>query len=229
MDDQHQTGFLEKDLVSESAVYDDEDDVEGLHFTEDAPDTAGTRQWKRFASPRIHIRNLSQSSPRLRHAFPPSTPETFGRSPTLPLYVLERGSFISTPPRTRSHKRVLARTQSFRAATSSILAQLRLSPLWNSQFAWLILYFTFNLLLTLSNKSVLMTFPFPYTLTALHALFSTLGGSWLRWRGVYASKRLSRRKELILSGFSVLYAINIAVSNLSLTLVTVPVSIIRTL
>ena len=75
-----------------------------------------------------------------------------------------------------------------------------------------------------SNKTVLTGFPFPYTLTAVHALFSTLGGTWLRWRGAYTSKHLGGRHELVLAGFSFLYAINIAVSNVSLNLVTVPVS-----
>ncbi|KAL0946082.1 hypothetical protein HGRIS_012352 [Hohenbuehelia grisea] len=39
----------------------------------------------------------------------------------------------------------------------------------------LLLYFSLNLLLTLYNKIVLVRFPFPYTLTALHALAGTLG------------------------------------------------------
>ncbi len=95
----------------------------------------------------------------------------------------------------------------------------------DSQFTWLALYFCLNLLLTLYNKSVLTSFPFPYTLTALHALCSALGGMTLRWRRVYIPKSLSHRHELVLAMFSTLYAVNIAVSNASLHLVTVPVSI----
>ncbi|KAJ8521486.1 hypothetical protein ONZ45_g1807 [Pleurotus djamor] len=43
----------------------------------------------------------------------------------------------------------------------------------------LCLYFTLNLLLTLYNKLVLVRFPFPYTLTALHALSGTCGAHLL--------------------------------------------------
>jgi hypothetical protein len=94
---------------------------------------------------------------------------------------------------------------------------------WN-HFTWLVLYFMFNLILTLSNKSVLTGFPFPYTLTALHALCSTIGGLALRWRGFYVTQRLSIRQEIALAAFSFVYGLNVAVSNVSLNLVTVPVS-----
>ncbi|KAG9226731.1 hypothetical protein CCMSSC00406_0008431 [Pleurotus cornucopiae] len=40
-------------------------------------------------------------------------------------------------------------------------------------------YFSLNLLLTLYNKIVLVRFPFPYTLTAFHALAGTLGANLL--------------------------------------------------
>jgi hypothetical protein len=41
--------------------------------------------------------------------------------------------------------------------------------------------------------------------------------------------RLTQRENLILAAFSVLYTINIAVSNISLQLVTVPVSQLPTM
>ncbi|TCD69936.1 UAA transporter [Steccherinum ochraceum] len=94
--------------------------------------------------------------------------------------------------------------------------------LWSSQWLWLLLYFSFNLLLTLSNKSVLTTFPFPYTLTGLHTLCSTIGCCILQIRGVYTPKPLTSRNKLVLAAFSILYAINITISNVSLQLVTVP-------
>lgn len=53
--------------------------------------------------------------------------------------------------------------------------------------AWLTLYFVFNLGLTLYNKSVLVRFPFPYTLTALHAFCGTVGTCWLWWTGYFVS------------------------------------------
>ncbi|KAJ3473582.1 hypothetical protein NLI96_g12929 [Meripilus lineatus] len=93
---------------------------------------------------------------------------------------------------------------------------------YGSQSFWLFLYFSFNLLLTLSNKSVMTTFPFPYSLTAIHALCSSFGGYILRRRGLYNPRRLNIRDELVLAAFSVLYSVNVAVSNVSLHLVTVP-------
>lgn len=87
---------------------------------------------------------------------------------------------------------------------------------------WLILYFCFNLGLTLYNKGVLIHFPFPYTLTALHALCGTIGGLVLLKNGAFVPAKLTDADNLALVAFSVLYTINIAVSNISLHLVTVP-------
>lgn len=94
----------------------------------------------------------------------------------------------------------------------------------NTQEFWLALYFFFNLSLTLYNKLVLVHFPYPYTVTALHALCGTVGGWSLLAQGFFVQKRLSMSDGTALVMFSVLYAMNIAVSNLSLNLVTVPVS-----
>ncbi|KAG1737466.1 TPT-domain-containing protein [Suillus paluster] len=87
---------------------------------------------------------------------------------------------------------------------------------------WLILYFCFNLGLTLYNKGVLIHFPFPYTLTALHAFCGTVGGLTLLKNGTFIPAKLSDTDNLALVAFSVLYTINIAVSNISLHMVTVP-------
>ncbi|KAJ6590979.1 triose-phosphate transporter family-domain-containing protein [Mycena vulgaris] len=87
---------------------------------------------------------------------------------------------------------------------------------------WLAMYFCFNLGLTLYNKGVLLRFPFPYTLSALHALFGTIGGTLLGKRGYFVPPRLNLRETAVLLAFSVLYAVNIVVSNVSLQLVTVP-------
>ena len=116
----------------------------------------------------------------------------------------------------------------------------------DSPTLWLALYFVLNLWLTLYNKSVLIQFPFPYTLTALHALCGTIGASiLLRLQGPdlsgYTSMDgttqkpswsffhkitpdLSLGESIVLLFFSMLYTINIVVSNASLRLVTVPVS-----
>jgi hypothetical protein len=95
-----------------------------------------------------------------------------------------------------------------------------------SQYFWLSLYFIFNLGLTLLNKFVLVQFPFPYTVTAVHALGGTVGCWPLRRRGIYSKKKLDQGESLIILGFSLVYAVNIAVSNASLQLVTVPASIL---
>ena len=95
---------------------------------------------------------------------------------------------------------------------------------FQSQPFWLVLYFAFNLGLTLYNKAVLIHFPYAYALTALHALCGSIGGFTLLRLGVYVPAKLTDGDNLALLAFSFLYTINIAVSNLSLELVTIPVS-----
>lgn len=97
------------------------------------------------------------------------------------------------------------------------------TPPWTDSTAyWLSLYFAFNLGLTLFNKIVLVNFPFPYTLTGLHALSGCLGCYVALERGAFTPARLTSKENMVMTAFSVLYTINIAVSNLSLQLVTVP-------
>jgi hypothetical protein len=84
-------------------------------------------------------------------------------------------------------------------------------------------YFAFNLGLTIFNKRVLLAFPFPWSLTAIHALAGTIGSQLAHANGLFSAARLSRNHSFILVAFSILYTVNIAVSNLSLHLVTVPV------
>ncbi|KAL0241858.1 hypothetical protein I308_106030 [Cryptococcus tetragattii IND107] len=95
-------------------------------------------------------------------------------------------------------------------------------PFTESTAYWLCLYFFFNLGLTLFNKFVLVSFPFPYTLTGLHALSGCAGCYIALERGAFTPARLTQKENIILAAFSVLYTINIAVSNISLQLVTVP-------
>ena len=117
----------------------------------------------------------------------------------------------------------------------------------DSAALWLGVYFMLNLTLTLYNKSVLIHFPFPYTLTALHAFCGTIGTTvllhWNRLSQLGAllpvlrkggrpltspaistlPAPLNRREKCVLFLFSILYTVNIVVSNASLKLVTVPV------
>ncbi|KAK0498766.1 TPT-domain-containing protein [Armillaria luteobubalina] len=92
----------------------------------------------------------------------------------------------------------------------------------STQAFWLALYFCFNLSLTLYNKGVLLRFPYPYTLTAIHALFGTFGGSLLLHNGSFLPAKLDLQETIVIVAFSVLYSVNIVVSNLSLQLVTIP-------
>ncbi|KAJ2915736.1 hypothetical protein MD484_g4696, partial [Candolleomyces efflorescens] len=85
---------------------------------------------------------------------------------------------------------------------------------------WLLLYFALNLALTLYNKLVLIHFPFPYTLTALHALCGSAGTFFLLSRRQVPS--VQGKEAAVVAAFSVLYTVNIVVSNASLKLVTVP-------
>lgn len=218
MEDLHQHDelhehFLAARMMPDAPVLvgDDRRDV----YLAKGPQNDEIRHWPNHTYQKYSLQNDLPSSPRLRHAFPLDRPMSL----TLPLY----SPGHSPSPSPKPHKHFFVGRNTFMPSIMSKLVHRYPSLSRHSQLAWLLLYFFFNLLLTLSNKSVLIGFPFPYTLTALHALFSTIGGMWLRWLGLYTHKRLSRRHELILSGFSVLYAVNIAVSNLSLNLVTVPV------
>jgi len=92
------------------------------------------------------------------------------------------------------------------------------------QAFWLFLYFVLNLVLTLYNKVLLVTYPYPYTLTAIHALFGLAGSTFLRLRKVYEPRSLCGSDHVVIVAFSILYSVNIAISNASLGLVTVPVS-----
>ncbi|WWC66108.1 uncharacterized protein I206_100008 [Kwoniella pini CBS 10737] len=95
-------------------------------------------------------------------------------------------------------------------------------PFTDSVGFWLGLYFCFNLGLTLFNKFVLVSFPFPYTLTGLHALSGCAGTYIALEQGAFTPARLTQKENVVLAAFSVLYTINIAVSNISLQLVSIP-------
>ncbi|OSD00468.1 TPT-domain-containing protein [Trametes coccinea BRFM310] len=128
-------------------------------------------------------------------------------SPSLP---------VVSPDAPAATKTLIARKTAERRRRRSMHVEKR------SEAFWLALYFAFNLGLTLYNKGVLVRFPYPYTLTAVHALCGTLGGYALRSKGMYQPARLDVRSYAVLAAFSVLYSVNIAISNLSLQLVTIP-------
>ncbi|KAL7796882.1 triose-phosphate transporter family domain-containing protein [Trichoderma ceciliae] len=90
------------------------------------------------------------------------------------------------------------------------------------KFTWLGTYFFFSLILTLYNKLVLGVFHFPWLLTFLHTSFASLGTYAMLNMGYFKLSRLGRRENLALVAFSALFTANIAVSNLSLAMVSVP-------
>ncbi|KAI7908091.1 triose-phosphate transporter family-domain-containing protein [Cokeromyces recurvatus] len=95
---------------------------------------------------------------------------------------------------------------------------------FDTPMIWLVLYFFFNLSLTLYNKIILALydFPFPWTLTAIHTLCGAIG-SYAFWKAdLFTPALLGERENIVMLAFSVLYTINIAISNVSLNLVTVP-------
>lgn len=131
---------------------------------------------------------------------------------------------ISLPEELPSHTRtVVSDSGLIREKDPGVITTTSSRPFFDSQPFWLALYFCFNLGLTLYNKGVLIHFPFAYTLTAIHALFGTVGGVLFLKAGMYTPKRLSHSDTMALAAFSVLYTVNIAVSNLSLEMVTIPV------
>lgn len=161
----------------------------------------------------------SITSPRQRFGF---TRGTFSISEIVQSYPISEIVHISPPLPVTSPQTSKLGKRIIRSKSPSFLNMGFISP----QTYWITLYFAFNLVLTLYNKGVLMHFPFPYSLTALHALFGSVGGFLLMHYGTYIPAQLSFHDHVSLALFSVLYAVNIAVSNVSLHLVTVPVSIL---
>jgi hypothetical protein len=100
------------------------------------------------------------------------------------------------------------------------------SPMKEAESAsmWLGAYFVLNLILTIYNKAVMqfLHFRYPWSLTAIHTLASTAGCLGLAWMGVFTPASLGLRENLVMIAFSTLYTVNIAISNVSLNLVTVP-------
>ncbi|KXL44493.1 hypothetical protein M433DRAFT_68251 [Acidomyces richmondensis BFW] len=86
----------------------------------------------------------------------------------------------------------------------------------------LALYFVFNLGLTLSNKGVMQRANFPWLLTVMHTTATSIGCFAMAATGRLKLSRLDLKEHLTLVAFSLLFTLNIAVSNVSLALVSVP-------
>lgn len=92
----------------------------------------------------------------------------------------------------------------------------------STKYLYLALYFGLNLTLTLYNKAVLGKFAFPWLLTTLHTTSASLGCYILLLRGHFKMSKLTTRENLVLISFSFLFTVNIAISNVSLAMVSVP-------
>ncbi|KAL1689878.1 triose-phosphate transporter family-domain-containing protein [Schizophyllum commune] len=150
--------------------------------------------------------------------FSPASPAGHGRSPSC---TARLPSWSSSTPRRSLPSRTAPKPRSHTLLSHTPVSSPRS---WkNSQSLWLSLYFTANLALTLYNKSVLINFPYPYALTAVHCLSGTIGTMVCAWLKVFKPPRLTRDEKVVIVMFSFLYSINIVVSNLSLGLVSIPV------
>jgi hypothetical protein len=92
----------------------------------------------------------------------------------------------------------------------------------NHKLIFLGLYFILNLGLTLSNKAVMQTAKFPWLLTVMHSSATSIGCCALAATGHLRLSKLDIKEHVILVAFSCLFTLNIAVSNVSLALVSVP-------
>ncbi|KAJ1504049.1 UAA transporter, partial [Coelomomyces lativittatus] len=99
-----------------------------------------------------------------------------------------------------------------------------ISSLLDHRYVWLFLYFLCNLVLTLHNKFLMSLYHFslPYSLTGIHALFAFLGCGVCHWCQLFPVTRFSYHEYKWIGAFSILYTLNIALSNASLHLVSVP-------
>lgn len=91
-----------------------------------------------------------------------------------------------------------------------------------AKLLFLAAYFFLNLFLTLSNKSVLGTARFPWLLTAVHCSATSIGCFAMLGMGALTLTPLGLRENLTLFAFSFLFTVNIAISNVSLAMVSVP-------
>ncbi|KAK3393969.1 TPT-domain-containing protein [Podospora didyma] len=91
-----------------------------------------------------------------------------------------------------------------------------------TKLSYLAVYFMCNISLTIYNKMILGKFGYPWMLTALHAGSASIGCYILLMRGHFTLTKLSVQQSSVLMLFSVLFTINIATSNVSLHMVSIP-------
>ncbi|TKA66939.1 hypothetical protein B0A55_10723 [Friedmanniomyces simplex] len=92
----------------------------------------------------------------------------------------------------------------------------------SKKLVFLASYFFLNLSLTVSNKAILGKAHFPWLLTTLHASVTSIGCFGMMGSGYLKVKRLNAREGAVLTAFSFLFTLNIAISNVSLDAVSLP-------
>ncbi|MCJ1402623.1 UAA transporter [Xylographa trunciseda] len=163
--------------------------------------------------------------PQLAHTFAPElncspTTTPFQTRSASPVYDLPgHHSRFEAEAAIHSMKSIVQSRLSEKVDVSTVDGSATVSNSTKSQA--LALYFIFNLGLTLFNKAAMNKFPYPYLMTAYHGFASFVGTSILKSRGVFTVSQVGGSRVL-LYGFSFLYTINIAISNASLAMVTVP-------
>lgn len=92
----------------------------------------------------------------------------------------------------------------------------------SKKLTYLALYFLLNLSVTLSNKALLRIASYPWLLTFSHTFATSIGCTILLATGQMRLSKLTMRDNFVLIAFSALFTVNIAISNVSLALVSVP-------
>lgn len=99
---------------------------------------------------------------------------------------------------------------------------LEYSTSTTKKLVFLGLYFFLSLGLTLSNKALMKKSKLPWLLTVLHTGSTFIGTCMYLATGNLKLSRLGTKENLTLVAFSTLFTLNIAISNVSLALVSVP-------
>eukprot|EP01055_Gregarina_sp_Pseudo9_P004124 Gregarina_sp_Pseudo_9__4123@NODE_426_length_2857_cov_41_985806_g403_i0_p1_GENE_NODE_426_length_2857_cov_41_985806_g403_i0NODE_426_length_2857_cov_41_985806_g403_i0_p1_ORF_typecomplete_len460_score115_72TPT/PF03151_16/1_7e55UAA/PF08449_11/7_4e19EamA/PF00892_20/6_6e06EamA/PF00892_20/0_067SLC35F/PF06027_12/2_1e03SLC35F/PF06027_12/3_4e05SLC35F/PF06027_12/12CRTlike/PF08627_10/0_00086Nuc_sug_transp/PF04142_15/0_0025TMP_2/PF06791_13/0_043PUNUT/PF16913_5/5_9_NODE_426_length_2857_cov_41_985806_g403_i0127 len=102
-------------------------------------------------------------------------------------------------------------------------------PMWTGQEGvanlYFIAWFALNIVITLSSKAMFSNFKFPYPmmLTAVHCAVTGLGSQLAAWLGTYKAVRITPQQLAGLGVFSLVFTVNIWLSNYALLVVSVAV------
>eukprot|EP01054_Gregarina_sp_Poly1_P000276 Gregarina_sp_Poly_1__275@NODE_1068_length_5192_cov_185_777756_g194_i1_p2_GENE_NODE_1068_length_5192_cov_185_777756_g194_i1NODE_1068_length_5192_cov_185_777756_g194_i1_p2_ORF_typecomplete_len450_score51_10TPT/PF03151_16/4_1e56UAA/PF08449_11/1_5e18EamA/PF00892_20/2_8e06EamA/PF00892_20/0_058SLC35F/PF06027_12/6e05SLC35F/PF06027_12/7_1Nuc_sug_transp/PF04142_15/0_017Nuc_sug_transp/PF04142_15/0_92CRTlike/PF08627_10/0_00057CRTlike/PF08627_10/1_1e03PUNUT/PF16913_5/0_38_NODE_1068_length_5192_cov_185_77775 len=128
--------------------------------------------------------------------------------------------------RSRSYRRFLLQLWFYKSRFLSIDSW---RPMWTGQEgianAYFIGWFALNIVITLSSKAMFSSFKFPYPmmLTAVHCAFTGLGSQIAAWTRCYPAVNISPSQVIGLFWFSIVFTVNIWLSNYALLVVSVAV------